>query len=94
VMTNSKNVLTRNQNILAAKSPSTLIFHLFILTPIAVLLDEQVTFVHPSDAALYDAWKNRAFDLQVANHELLGHGTGKLFQEYADGTKNFDPEKV
>lgn len=33
----------------------------------------------------------RSFDLQVANHKLLGHGSGKLLKENADGTKNFDP---
>lgn len=56
--------------------------------------DEELTFVHPDDVELYNAWDNRAFELQVANHELLGHGSGKLFQEYADGKKNFDPEKI
>ncbi|KAJ3571892.1 hypothetical protein NP233_g3465 [Leucocoprinus birnbaumii] len=56
--------------------------------------NEELTFIHPDDVALYHAWDNRAFELQVANHELLGHGSGKQFEEYADGTKNFDPEKV
>ncbi|KAF8163294.1 aflatoxin-detoxifizyme [Crassisporium funariophilum] len=57
-------------------------------------LDEELTFIHPSDVSLYNAWDNRAFELQVANHELLGHGSGKLFEEDADGKKNFDHEKV
>ena len=57
-------------------------------------LDEELTFIHPDDVDLYNKWDNRAFELQVANHELLGHGTGKLFEEKEDGSKNFDPEKV
>ncbi|KAJ3483997.1 hypothetical protein NLI96_g5928 [Meripilus lineatus] len=56
--------------------------------------NEELTFIHPDDAALYNAWDSRAFEVQVANHELLGHGSGKLFQEGPDGKKNFDPEKV
>jgi len=56
--------------------------------------NEELTFVHPDDVKLYNEWDSRAFELQVANHELLGHGSGKLFEEYPDGTKNFDPEKV
>jgi dipeptidyl-peptidase-3 len=56
--------------------------------------NEELTFVHPSDVDLYNKWDSRAFELQVANHELLGHGSGKLFEESADGKKNFDPEKV
>jgi dipeptidyl-peptidase III len=57
-------------------------------------LDEELTFIHPDDVDVYNAWDSRAFELQVANHELLGHGTGKLFEEYSDGKKNFDPAKV
>jgi len=56
--------------------------------------NEELTFIHPSDKELYNTWDNRAFELQVANHELLGHGSGKLFEEDADGKKNFDIEKV
>jgi len=56
--------------------------------------DEELTFIHPDDVELYNKWDSKAFELQVANHELLGHGSGKLFEEYEDGKKNFDPEKV
>ncbi|KAK0433619.1 aflatoxin-detoxifizyme [Armillaria borealis] len=56
--------------------------------------NEELTFIHPDDVELYNAWDSRAFELQVANHELLGHGSGKLFQESADGKLNFDPEKI
>jgi dipeptidyl-peptidase-3 len=59
-----------------------------------LFIGEELTFIHPNDVNLYNAWDNRAFELQVANHELLGHGSGKQFEEYADGTKNFDPAKV
>ncbi|KAG0147653.1 hypothetical protein CROQUDRAFT_655859 [Cronartium quercuum f. sp. fusiforme G11] len=54
--------------------------------------NEEVTFIHPSERELYATWDSRTFDLQVANHELLGHGSGKQLQENADGTFNFDPE--
>ncbi|KAH9951241.1 aflatoxin-detoxifizyme [Amylocystis lapponica] len=56
--------------------------------------NEELTFIHPDDVEVYNAWDSRAFELQVANHELLGHGSGKLFKEDADGKKNFDPEKI
>jgi len=56
--------------------------------------NETVTFIHPEDLETYNKWETKTFELQVANHELLGHGTGKLFQEDADGKLNFDPDKV
>ena len=56
--------------------------------------DEELTFIHPDDVDLFNRWDSRAFELLVANHELLGHGTGKLFKENADGTRNFDPAKI
>ncbi|KAJ7343490.1 aflatoxin-detoxifizyme [Mycena albidolilacea] len=56
--------------------------------------DEELTFIHPDDVDLYNEWDARAFELQVANHELLGHGSGKLFQEDASGKKNFSADKV
>ncbi|KAI0054058.1 aflatoxin-detoxifizyme [Auriscalpium vulgare] len=56
--------------------------------------DQEVPFIHPDELDLYNKWDTQAFDVQVANHELLGHGSGKLFQEDADGKKNFDAEKI
>ncbi|KAJ3804498.1 aflatoxin-detoxifizyme [Lentinula lateritia] len=52
--------------------------------------NEELTFIHPDDAMLYNEWDHRAFELQVANHELLGHGSGKLLKENGDGSRNFD----
>ncbi|THU97856.1 aflatoxin-detoxifizyme [Dendrothele bispora CBS 962.96] len=51
------------------------------------------TFVHPSDLPLYNSWDSAVWDLQVANHELLGHGSGKLLKEDETGKKNF-PEGI
>lgn len=56
--------------------------------------NEAVTFIHPDDLKMYQEWEYKAFELQVANHELLGHGTGKLFQEDVEGKLNFDLQNV
>lgn len=56
--------------------------------------NEPTTFIAPEEVERYKVWEDRAFNVQVANHELLGHGTGRLFTEQADGSRNFDADKT
>ena len=51
---------------------------------------EDVPFIKAEDQDVYDKYKQDAFEVQVGLHELLGHGCGKLLQETASGTYNFD----
>ncbi|ORZ19820.1 dipeptidyl peptidase III [Absidia repens] len=54
---------------------------------------EQFPFIVPSDLDLYRTLRNAAFEVQVGTHEL-GHGTGKVFNEDADGKYDFDLQRV
>ncbi|GAA5840612.1 hypothetical protein JCM5353_002086 [Sporobolomyces roseus] len=56
--------------------------------------NEPVFFIAPEEQEAHEKWSDRCFAVQVANHELLGHGTGRLFQENQDGTLPFDPSKI
>ena len=51
-------------------------------------------FLDQEATDIYVKYAKESLTLIVALHELLGHGTGKLFQKGEDGELNFDPDKV
>jgi len=53
-----------------------------------------VTFIAESEQQLFDNFIDEAFEIQVGIHELLGHGSGKLFQIDEKGNLNFDKNSV
>ncbi|KAI9033802.1 peptidase family M49 [Phycomyces nitens] len=50
---------------------------------------EKYPFIRQQDLDLYTAYRNTSFEVQVGTHEM-GHGTGKLLEEDAQGNLNFD----
>ncbi|KAF2735504.1 dipeptidyl-peptidase III [Polyplosphaeria fusca] len=52
--------------------------------------NEKIPFIKDKDLAVYQKYRDPAFEVQVGLHELLGHGCGKLLQETSSGKFNFD----
>ncbi|GBO32749.1 Dipeptidyl peptidase 3, partial [Araneus ventricosus] len=60
----------------------------------AVSRDESDHFNRRNTEDIIFQYVNLAFEVQVGLHELLGHGSGKVFKKEKDGSFNFDAPNV
>ncbi|KAG8563632.1 hypothetical protein GDO81_016156 [Engystomops pustulosus] len=55
---------------------------------------EKLTFLCEGDKDVFNKYRGPSFEVQVGLHELLGHGSGKLFVQDEKGAFNFDKDSV
>lgn len=53
-----------------------------------------MTFLVDGDQEVFEQKMQAALHIQIACHELLGHGSGKIFKQRDDGTYNFKHREV
>ena len=51
-------------------------------------------YLSPDDGELFNKYVSQSFQIDVAGHELLGHGSGKLFIKDSSGKCNFNENTI